>query len=217
MGVQLFWALNETKASLAEAVNKTLMSRISKYLFANSTKRYIDHLQSFVEAYNNRPHTSLAGRTPNSITEKNQVEVYNKVFKPKHEKSLELRKKSKKQQQQYKVGDYVRISRIKHVFEKGYSIKYSEEIYKISEVLHYRDGRVYELEDLEGKPLDGTFYMEELSPTAVDSPDRLYVIEKIVKTQKRRDGLWHFIKWRNYPKSQNSWVPAREIVSYEGL
>jgi len=48
----------------------------------------------------------------------------------------------------YHVGDFVRVSRAKGTFEKGYEAKWSEEIFRIHRVLEWRKSVVYELSDL---------------------------------------------------------------------
>jgi hypothetical protein len=211
-GVQLFWAYGEPKASNVESVIKTIKNKISRYLFQNHTRRYIDKLQDIVSAYNGSPHSSLNSLTPNSITDANQNEVYENIFKPEHGDNLKLRLKKKTK---YKVGQFVRVSRNRPTFDKGYSVRYSEEVFKIHAVFPYKTIDLYQLVDLKGKPIRGKFYAQQLTLTAQYSPDQLFLIEKIVKTEKRNDNLtYYLVKWQNYPTEENSWVAARDLVSY---
>ena len=80
----------------------------------------------------------------------------------------------------FKVGDTVRISKYKNIFTKGYEANFTEELFKINKVIR-GDPTVYELEDLEGEPIIGKFYEEELS--SVDKKD-VYKVEKILKRKK---------------------------------
>jgi hypothetical protein len=43
--------------------------------------------------------------------------------------------KNRSSKNMYKIGDYVRISKYKHVFEKGYENNWSDEIFKIVQVI----------------------------------------------------------------------------------
>ena len=53
-------------------------------------------------------------------------------------------------------------------FTKGFEPSFSKELFKIKKVIR-SDPTVYELEDLEGEPIIGKFYKEELS--AVNKKD----------------------------------------------
>jgi hypothetical protein len=61
----------------------------------------------------------------------------------------------------FKIGDQVRISKVKRTFEKGYLPNFSKEIFAISKQIP-RDPPVYKLKDLDGEELKGTFYEKEL-------------------------------------------------------
>ena len=81
----------------------------------------------------------------------------------------------------FKIGDTFRISKYKSIFTKGYEARVTEELFKISNVIR-GDPTVYEIEDLEGEPIIGIFYQEELS--GVDKKDDIYKVETILKRKK---------------------------------
>ena len=62
---------------------------------------------------------------------------------------------------------------MKAVFEKGYLPNWSEEIYEITEV-KYTNPFTYNLKDMNGEPIAGSFYTEELQKTNQE----VYRIEK---------------------------------------
>ena len=64
----------------------------------------------------------------------------------------------------YNVGDRVRISTFKNIFAKGYTPNWSREIFivnKINDTVPY----TYNIKDLNGKKIIGTFYDTELRKT----------------------------------------------------
>jgi hypothetical protein len=82
----------------------------------------------------------------------------------------------------FKIGDQVRISKMKRTFEKGYLPNFSKEIFIISKQIP-RDPPVYKLKDLDGEELKGTFYEKELQK--IIKKDDVYEVEKILKKRGR--------------------------------
>ena len=61
----------------------------------------------------------------------------------------------------FKVGDRVRISRYKNIFDKGYAPNWSSEIFivdKVNDAVPY----TYNLKDLNDEEIIGSFYDKEL-------------------------------------------------------
>ena len=104
----------------------------------------------------------------------------------------------------FKIGDKVRISKIKRKFEKGYLPNYSKEIFTISKKEIFtiskkvpRDPAVFKLRDYEGEELKGTFYDKELQK--VIKHDDIYEVEKILKKQGKGKNVQYLVKWSGYP------------------
>ena len=108
----------------------------------------------------------------------------------------------------FKIGDQVRISKIKRTFEKGYLPNFSKEIFTVSKQIP-RNPVVYKLKDYDGEEIKGTFYDKELQK--VIKEDDVYEVEKILKKRGRGNNVHYLVKWLGYPNKFNSWVPASEI------
>lgn len=191
--VNFFVANNpDVKAAVIERFNKTLKTRMQKYLTYAKTFKYIDVLNDLVYSYNHRFHSTIK-MAPFEVNQYNSLllrdSANNKPKKPK-----------------LKRGQYVRITRYKHIFEKGYEINWSREIFKIKNV-QKRLLPVYEIEDLAGEPIEGTFYEKELQVVSFN-PNDDFKIEKIIK--KRGDKV--LVKWLGYPDKFNSWVSRSSII-----
>lgn len=102
----------DTKASICERSIRTLKGRIFKYLNHINSFRYIDKLDDFVKAYNNTYHRTIK-MAPSAVNDCNILQVYKNT-------RLAQRIPQKKQRSKVKVGDYVRITKDKNVFAKGY-------------------------------------------------------------------------------------------------
>jgi len=96
----------------------------------------------------------------------------------------------------FKVGDSVRVSKYKTLFEKGYTLNWTTEVFKITKV-QKTNPVTYLLKDSCGKPVAREFYEYELHRVA--NPD-VYLIEKVLC--KKRNEV--YVKWLRFDSSHNS-------------
>ena len=71
---------------------------------------------------------------------------------------------NKKKKPKFKKGNRVRIFRYKSHFEKGYTIKWTNEIFIIDKIIN-SSPITYEIKDLNGEIIEGRFYENELEIT----------------------------------------------------
>ena len=64
----------------------------------------------------------------------------------------------------FRVGQHVRISKEKMRFAKAAEQNFSTDIFRVTKVIDGRPRVFYELEDLNGTPIEGQFYREEMTP-----------------------------------------------------
>uniref|UniRef100_A0A6V7KS66 Chromo domain-containing protein n=1 Tax=Bracon brevicornis TaxID=1563983 RepID=A0A6V7KS66_9HYME len=129
------------------------------------------------------------------------------------EKSHEREDKKRRQPRmfKYKVNDYVRISKHKGVFAKGYKQNWSNEIFKIIRARERQALPTYEIEDLSGEEIDGYFYEEKLTLVNKNIENEAYEIEQVLKTRGKGKNRQVFVKWVGYPAKFNSWIPASDV------
>ena len=108
-----------------------------------------------------------------------------------------------------KVGDKVRISKARRVFDKSYLPNWTEEIFTVTEAL-CTFPVTYRLKNYGDEELLGGFYENELQP--VTKINEIYKIEKILKTRRRAGIKEYFIKWSCYPEKFNSWIAEADLV-----
>jgi hypothetical protein len=109
----------------------------------------------------------------------------------------------------FKVGDQVRISISKNIFDKGYKDNWTEEIFTISKRIP-RNPVVYRLKEHDGVELSGTFYEQELQRVNYKE-EGSYKIEKILRRKKTGSKMMYFVKWLGYPDKYNSWVSGDDF------
>ena len=150
--IKMFSTGSGMKASIVERFNRTLKTRMFKYLTAKQTLRYIDVLQDLVASYNSRKHRSI-GIAPKNVNTNNQKQIWKQQYKS----SVKSRAVKKK----FKVGDIVKISRTKKTFEKGYLPNFTKEVFAVANALNTNPPTYY-LRDTNDEVLKGAFYEPEL-------------------------------------------------------
>lgn len=195
----------DVKAAVVERVNRTLKTRMWRYLTYKNTYRYINVLDKLVSAYNKSPHSSLGhGICPNEVKNKQTVfKVWTHMYGGK--KGMPKRRKPK-----FKANDTVRIAKEKDIFTKGYETNWSKEVFVVDRKYGSHPLPLYILRDLNGKLLEGRFYEQELQKVITPS-DHLYEIDKILETKGRGRSIRHLVKWVGYGPEFNSWIPATEV------
>lgn len=189
----------DIKCAIVERWQRTIKSKLFKSFTANGNECYVNGLlEKVVHAYNHTFHRTIKMK-PVDVTPDRVLEVYNTLY---HGKKLTTNKTK------FKIGDYVRISREKHQLEKGYTWNWSEEIFKIVQVIPHALP-VYRLEDLDEDPIEGTFYEMELQK--VTKPET-FKIAYIVKSQGKGNSRKHLVHWRGYPEKSRSWILDRDLV-----
>ena len=164
-----------------------------------------------VTNYNNSPHTSLLGRIPASITQHESMlwkKMYVDSLKPKPVIKKVRKSVLKPRNYKFKVGDHVRLSHIKHPFERDYQEKWTEEVFIIREMFRRSNIPIYK--DWDGEEVKGTWYESELQKINKDN-DNLWKIESVLKKRKRGGRTELYVKWMGWPKKFNSLVSENEV------
>lgn len=194
--INLYSTGSNLKACIVERVIRTLKTWLWKEFGIRGSYKWIDIFYSkIVYKYNHRVHRSI-GMAPAKVKGK-QKEI-------RALENLYHTKTGKKRPPKFHVGDYVRISKRKGDFAKGYVPSWSTEIFKIAEVKKTQPP-TYILKDRENDDeIRGGFYEEELQLTKY--PDT-YLIEKVIR--KRGDMV--YVKWLGFDSRHNSWVSADRL------
>jgi Integrase core domain len=196
-GVNHYSTQSNLKASIIERFNRTLKSYMWKQFSLQGTYRWVDGLQSLIDRYNNSVHRST-GFKPSTVTKADEFKIMRRLFPTTTDNAATIPAVVKKPR--YKVGDFVRVSKTKSVFEKGYTPNWSAEIFTVTKV-RSTNPTTYLLEDFEKRPVKGGFYSHELQ--RVRHPD-VYLVEKVL----RRRGNRSYVKWYGFDSRYNSWIDS---------
>lgn len=152
------------KASIVERFNRTLKSKMWKLFSLNGNYKWIDKIQILVNNYNNTIHRTIKMK-PKNVSILNEKKLLQTVYS-----KIKILPKAK-----FKIGEKVRISKYKHIFEKGYTPNWTTEVFTISQIKN-TNPITYILNDYENKNIKGCFYEYELLKT---SQPNIYLIQKI--------------------------------------
>lgn len=182
------------KASICERWNRTLKNMMWKMFSLNGSYHWISKVKSLVDKYNNTYHRTIKMKPVdvNSPLKERQLlsSVYNYILKPVLSK--------------FKVGDSVRISKYKHIFEKSYTPNFTTEVFKVRRV-QKTDPVTYLLKDYKDNPIKGGFYELELIKAKYPN---LYLVEKIL----RKKGNQVLVKWLGFKSSESTWENKTDIL-----
>ena len=197
--VQLYSTFNDPKSAIAERFIRTLRGKLeSNFLLTQSTVWY-DILPELISEYNNSRHRSIS-MTPKEASKLcNYQKVYDSLYKKTHVEGTPA----------FHIGDKVRISINKRLFEKGSTSNWSEEIFEISNIIRTTKPIVYRIKDLIDEEIEGSFYKEQLQKTH----QSIYRIERVIRKRQKANGTREaLVKWAGYGDKFNSWMPAADII-----
>lgn len=184
------------KASIVERLIRTLKSKLYKYFSLSGKYKWIGKpLNDIVYTYNNSVHRTIKYK-PKDVNKINESIVKQNI---KNTQCKVMKTKNK-----FKVGEFVRISKFKAQFQKGYTPNWSTEIFAIKKI-NSTVPNTYIIEDQRKQPILGSFYEQELQK--VKYPN-LYLVEKVLK----KKGNKLYVKWLGLNDSENSWIDKQSVV-----
>lgn len=189
-----YHTFSELKASIVERLNRTLKTKMYKLFTTRGTYEWLSILPEIVKSYNNTKHRTI-GMKPKDVKHKHVKTILKRINKVKRQKKTNKPK--------FQIGNFVRISKNKHFFKKGYLPNWTNETFKIYAIKPTKPV-TYILQDHKGEILKGGFYSEEISRS---NTGNLHLVEKILK----RKGSRVLVRWTGYDKDSDSWVHVKDM------
>lgn len=188
-------------AAFIERFNLTLQQLIYRYLSENETRRFVGVLSQLLETYNNRHHRMI-GTTPHIAENDPTTHLEIRMKTLKHHDKIKLKPVT------LKIGDTVRIFKLKNKFSRGYTEQMQEEIFKVKSIKTNNKIPMYTLETYNGdETLKGNFYSYELVKVTAD----VFRVEKVLKKRKINGLVQLFVKWKGFKDIYNSWINAGDV------
>jgi hypothetical protein len=112
----------------------------------------------------------------------------------------------------YKVGDIVRVSIRRQTFERAYTQKFTNEIFRIKGRVLRENIPVYYLEDMNSEAIPTAFYESEIQRVQKDFDDiKNWDIEKILRQRKVGKLQEIFVRYRGVGPQFDRWVSKSEL------
>ena len=193
--IEMYSTYGPSKVAHIERFNRTLKTKMFKQFTINGNNIWFNILDKLVNSYNNTIHRTIK-HTPIDVF-KNNIYI--------HSNTVDDRNETKAK---FKVGDRVRISYKRGVFDKGYLPNWSQQLYIIDEVIDSKP-ITYKIKDAKNEIIKGCFYDEELQLTK--QKENVYLVNKILKNRTRKGVKECLVSWIGYDDTFNSWEPAENI------
>jgi hypothetical protein len=203
--INLIFTKNDTKAAHVERAQRSFQGILYRILEEKQTKKYIDHLKDTLYIYNRRKNR-ITGFPPNDAIKPENIDNVLSNLNKYYKISIDSKRKPK-----YKIGDLVRILEKRSKFARGYQPYFSEEVFKIKNILTNLPQPRYVLSDFDNQEeIIGSFYEAEITKSEHEE----FKIEKIIKKRKYKGINQFYVKWAGFSSEHNSWVDEKDIVKF---
>ena len=166
----------------------------------NNNTVYFDKIEKLVNDYNNTRHSRVKRTPVEASKKKNEKKVWTNLYGD----SIYLKPGKTK----FQIGEHVRISKYKRkIFDKGYPPNWTEEIFVIDKIIPTKPV-TYNIVDLMGEPITGSFYEQELQK----AKQQTFRIEKVIRRDNKKKMA--LVKWSRYPDKFNSWLSFKDLVVF---
>jgi len=203
--VAMHIARGQSKAGIAERVNKTLQKLIYKHMTNRETRRYIGVLPELVASYNSRGHRTLRNMSPDQADLVRNEALVRGILTQNYSKVKRKRPK-------FRVGDVVRIKTYATYPSSGhrsYAEQFKGEYFIIEQVKTRMPVPMYDIKSWDtGERVIGSFYSNELTGTKGD----VFKIERVIRQRGRGQNLQYFVKYKDFGPRWNEWIYARQVV-----
>src|SRR5436190_2931087 len=196
-GINHYSTKSELKASIVERFNRTIKSIMHRLFSLRGSYQWLDMLQDIVREYNTSFHRTI-GMKPSDVNKKNEKLVLSRI------KHNTIPRRDLKPPKRFILNDKVRISKFKHIFQKGYLPSWTNEVFTIYRV-QPTTPVTYILKDNRGEILQGGFYGHELQKSYTDN---VYLVQKILK----KKGDSYLVSWLGFDSSHNTWISKKDLI-----
>jgi hypothetical protein len=191
---------SEHKSAVVERFNRTIKTIIWKYFISAQTRDWISVIEQFTDEYNQRTHSTIKMSPVDALKNEDKVR---KIYEKRDIKLVKYQTEPLLQ-----VGDFVRVSRQKGIFEKAINPNWSTEVYIIHEVID-SNPPTYVLVDKLGEVTSGSFYENELQKTQLQD---FMLINKVIRKRTYQGKKQLYVSFIGYDDKFNQWMNESDVT-----
>jgi len=200
-GTVLYHTFSNEGAVQIERLIRTYGNWLQRELFARGSTKWLDAYADITEKWNaHRVRTT--GFTPvDALKPNNTRAIFEKLYGAVYPHA----------EPEFEPGAYVRLAMTFDPLEKKSRRRmWTTEVFVVKSV---KKGQVpmYQVEDLAGEPVEGSFYAQELQRTEKPDFEAAYPIEAVLKQRKRAGQQEALVKFLSLPDAYNKWVPLSSL------
>ena len=212
--VKQIFSTNSVKQSPAERKIKDIRLKLARIFNKTLDYNWVKILPKVMKSLNNS-----YNRVLKTSAKKAQFDLPNSVIwyrrnPPTRDKKRSLKKETalKKIKFKFDIDDIVKIANLGSKFTRIRDETFSTELFKIISRTIKNNLEKYKIKDFNNEVIVGSFYKDQLVHShATTSKEKEYKVEKIIK-KRTRNGLKEIlVKWVDYGKKFNSWIPQSYI------
>lgn len=196
-GINHYSTYSDKKGSIVERFNRSLKEMMYRKFTEVGNYNWVNILNSLLKQYNYRRHRTI-GMAPIEVNRRNEIMVRRNIDRNRQ------KYKTSDKKVQFKIGDKVRISKYKKVFDKGYLPNWTNEMFTVYTV-QPTVPITYKLKDYKNHVIKGSFYGHELKKAKHGD---IYLVEKVLK----KKGDKAYVKWLGFDGTHNTWIDKNQLV-----
>ena len=184
---------SKVKAPAVESCIRVIRRAMQRHFELTDSFAWVSFLRRFLHGYNRRVH-STTKHTPLEMLE-NPLII---LPPPKPVKT--------KPRPPPPIGSFVRLNRLKGVFDKEITGSWSREIFRVVKHRLTQPIPMMQVEDLNSQRIRGSFYVPEVQVVHFDPT--IKVVDDIIKTRTVKGRKQYFVSYVGYPANHNAWVDS---------
>lgn len=196
VGVHNYTTTSKVKAPGVERVIRTIRMAVQRYFHANKTEHWESFLPEFITAYNNRKHSST-GEKPLDVVQNSSIVL----------RQAPGDKRPTSKAQLPPVGSFVRLNRLRQLFEKEATGTWTSEVFKVAAHITSQKIPMIRVVDLTNEVVRGSLYPEEYQSVTFEDSRIVSNIHQI-----RRHPLkpaQYLVSFVGYPSKYVEWITGR--------
>jgi hypothetical protein len=182
---------SKVKAPGVERAIRTIRTAVQRFFDYSGQQKWVHFLPTFIHSYNHRRHSTTKQRPIDVISDPTIL-----VAQPPHVVASKTALPP--------IGSYVRLNRLRSIFDKEASGTYTEEVFRVTTHKMQAPIPMIRVEALDGEPVSGSLYPQEYQPVHFDPTQPK--VDTVFSTRKKGHQMQYLVSFHGFPSSYRQWI-----------